>query len=690
MGNLPSPDHVVDFPDDEPINPEPAPIILFHAPAQPEGYVGNDDMEDDEEEDPDEDPEEEPIKQIVPEQNNMDGFALHMNPQPAGNINGWLTEDDDEEVEEDGVDYEDDEEMEMDEEDEDDGVNDNEDEAEVINAYEEVDPLNRPPPASDKETKFAPPVVPVVDADDEPIPPVFALGPKTSDLESVQGRTKKLEKQMFDRYKTERKMAKKFKEDEFRMNRHEYDITALDTAVRENRSDHSKMKKFVLGLSRQFKELKEQNQSPIYTASTPRTDNPYVMVRDAAMAAREDDDDDITPPRDHNPLSHVDLYVTHSRMSAAAISKLVADEVAKALEADRATRTNPNVARGSGGNGSQGAVELCRWFEKTKSVFRIIATLGLNVANGKSWTDMRKMMMEELCPDEEVQRLENELRRLRLRDTNIAAYTQRFNELALLCPEAVPTEKKKINLKELPRTIKGDGKATTTRVATSTTTTAIETTKGITPVTTSIKIGDKEMSGHIASDCRVKAVATGANAQQIMTCYECREKGHMRNRCLKRNDPQGGNATGRAYAIREAKKGQGPNVVVEVHIPIKNEVLVVKGNEGVSRLKVISCIKARKYVEKGSQLFLAHVTGKEPSERRLEDVLVVREFPEVFPDDLPRLPPPRQVEFRIELMPGAVPVALAPYRLAPSEMKELSDQLKELLEKGFIRLSSSP
>ncbi|GJV85118.1 hypothetical protein Tco_1525016 [Tanacetum coccineum] len=61
---------------------------------------------------------------------------------------------------------------------------------------------------------------------------VFAPGPKTSDLESVHKRTKKLEKQMFDRYKTERKMAKKFKEDEFRMNHHEYDITALDRAVK--------------------------------------------------------------------------------------------------------------------------------------------------------------------------------------------------------------------------------------------------------------------------------------------------------------------------------------------------------------------------------------------------------------------------------------------------------------------------
>ncbi|GJR00728.1 putative reverse transcriptase domain-containing protein [Tanacetum coccineum] len=127
-----------------------------------------------------------------------------------------------------------------------------------------------------------------------------------------------------------------------------------------------------------------------------------------------------------------------------------------------------------------------------------------------------------------------------------------------------------------------------------------------------------------------------------------------------------------------------------VHIPVKNKTLVVEGDRGTSRLKIISCIKASKYIERGHQLFVAHVTEKEPKEKRLEDVPVIRDFPEVFPDDLPGLPPPRQVEFKIELVPGAAPVARAPYRLAPSEMKELADQLQELLEKGFIRPSSSP
>ncbi|GKC50795.1 putative reverse transcriptase domain-containing protein, partial [Tanacetum coccineum] len=77
------------------------------------------------------------------------------------------------------------------------------------------------------------------------------------------------------------------------------------------------------------------------------------------------------------------------------------------------------------------------------------------------------------------------------------------------------------------------------------------------------------------------------------------------------------------------------------------------------------------------------------SDKKQEEVVVVRDFPEVFPDDLSGLPPIREIEFRIELIPGATPVAKSPYRLAPSEMEELSGQLKELQDKGFIRPSSS-
>ncbi|GJR59867.1 putative reverse transcriptase domain-containing protein [Tanacetum coccineum] len=90
------------------------------------------------------------------------------------------------------------------------------------------------------------------------------------------------------------------------------------------------------------------------------------------------------------------------------------------------------------------------------------------------------------------------------------------------------------------------------------------------------------------------------------------------------------------------------------------------------------------------RVFIAQVMKKKSDEKRLEDILVVREFPEVFPEDLPGLPPVRQVEFQIDLIPGAAPVARAPYKLAPLEMQELSDQLQELADQGFIRPCTSP
>ncbi|GJR99246.1 reverse transcriptase domain-containing protein [Tanacetum coccineum] len=134
-----------------------------------------------------------------------------------------------------------------------------------------------------------------------------------------------------------------------------------------------------------------------------------------------------------------------------------------------------------------------------------------------------------------------------------------------------------------------------------------------------------------------------------------------------------------------------------IRVPYGNDMLIVQGERsGVkneSRLEVISSIRTQGYIDKGCQVFLVQMMKKEEtvaSEKQIEDVPVVRDFPEVFPEDLPGLPPTRQVEFHIELIPGAAPVARAPYRLAPAEMKELAEQLKELSDKGFIRPSSSP
>ncbi|GJS01694.1 putative reverse transcriptase domain-containing protein [Tanacetum coccineum] len=130
-----------------------------------------------------------------------------------------------------------------------------------------------------------------------------------------------------------------------------------------------------------------------------------------------------------------------------------------------------------------------------------------------------------------------------------------------------------------------------------------------------------------------------------------------------------------------------------VRIPLGNVTLIVRGNGSnqgnETLLNIISCTKTQKYMLKGCHVFLAHVTTKEAEdkseEKRLKDIPIVRDFPEVFPEDLSGLPPTRQVEFQIDLIPGAAPVARAPYQLALFEMKELSEQLQELSNKLTVK-----
>ncbi|GKA10170.1 putative reverse transcriptase domain-containing protein [Tanacetum coccineum] len=127
-----------------------------------------------------------------------------------------------------------------------------------------------------------------------------------------------------------------------------------------------------------------------------------------------------------------------------------------------------------------------------------------------------------------------------------------------------------------------------------------------------------------------------------------------------------------------------------VRIPYGDEVLIVQGDRSdkgkKSKLSIISCAKTHKYIKIGCLIFLAQITKKEiedkSKEKRLEDVPIIREFPEVFPEEFPILPPMRQVEFQIDLVPGAAPVARAPDRLALTKLQELSTQLHELSDKG--------
>ncbi|GJS92548.1 putative reverse transcriptase domain-containing protein [Tanacetum coccineum] len=414
-------------------------------------------------------------------------------------------------------------------------------------------------------------------------------------------------------------------------------------------------------------------------------------------------------------------------MTQAAIEKLVSDRVATTLAQDRATRGNTNGADGSGGNtkgnarGQGGAppARECTYSsfmkcnptsfhgneERNKVKFAAatlqgraltwwnsqVATLGLEVANAKSWNDMKIMMREEFCLPEEIQRMEVKLWNLRMG----------------------------LGLDESFRRIKAE------RIAASN--------KEQCPP----KCNNCGKMGHKEKDCRSRNVASGTNARSAVVCYECGERGHKSNACPKRADRQGGNVRGQAYVVRDAEHNQGPNVVTGTFL-LNNRYVTILFDSGADksfvdvRLSHLLDIKPAKLntsyeveladgkvvctntVLKGCTLnLLDHLFDIDlmPIELGTFDVIIGMDWlverdavivcgkkevhvpyknkTLVVKGDS-RLPPPRQVEFRIELVPGAAPVVRAPYRLAPSELKELSDQLKELLEKGFIRPSSSP
>ncbi|XP_071933786.1 uncharacterized protein [Coffea arabica] len=105
---------------------------------------------------------------------------------------------------------------------------------------------------------------------------------------------------------------------------------------------------------------------------------------------------------------------------------------------------------------------------------------------------------------------------------------------------------------------------------------------------------------------------------------------------------------------------------------------------------IISGVRARKMLYRGAQGFLAFLINAPSDQVKLEEVPAVREFPDVFPEELKTLPPEREVEFKIDLVPGMAPISKTPYRMAPAELKELKIQLQDLLERGFVRESDSP
>nr|GEU95189.1 putative reverse transcriptase domain-containing protein [Tanacetum cinerariifolium] len=185
---------------------------------------------------------------------------------------------------------------------------------------------------------------------------------------------------------------------------------------------------------------------------------------------------------------------------------------------------------------------------------------------------------------------------------------------------------------------------------------------------------------HKERDCRGKAIATGVNAQQVVTCYGCGEKGHTRNRCPKRNDQQGEEAQGRAYVIKAAEKQQGPIMVTGTFL-LNNQYVIVLFDSGLGKSFVntsFSHLIDIDPVRLDTSYEVELADGRVASTNTVLRGCTLNLLNHLFIID----------HISIEL--GTFDVVIRMKRLAPSNMKELADQLQELSEKGFIRQSSSP
>ncbi|GJV48981.1 putative reverse transcriptase domain-containing protein [Tanacetum coccineum] len=452
--------------------------------------------------------------------------------------------------------------------------------------------------------------------------------------------------------------------------------------------------------------------------------------------------------------------------------------------------------------GTEGIVGLSQWIKKMESVFHIsgcvvenqvkfatctllgaaltwwnghVRTVGHDAAYAMTWGTLKKKLTDKYCPNDEIKKLEIELWNLKVRGNDVTAYTQRFQELALMCTKFLVDETAKIDkyIGGLPDNIHENVMSARPKTLDF----AIELANDLMDqklrtyterqndnkrkaddssrnhhqqqhhkkqnVARAYTVGPGEKEGlywrptsmHQANTnnnninnnknqndgASMNVVTTGAYEERLSKTkepWEWQREWHSSRKSLcfweERFCPT-------IYVIKstflsnheleshydiELADGKiiGVNTIIRgctlnfMNYPFNINLMPVPLGNGnnqreESRLNIILCTKAQEYLSKGSDVFLAHITTKEAKDKsegkRLEDMSIVRDFPEVFPEDLPGIPPARQVEFQIDLVPGAAPVGRSPYQLAPSEMKELAEQLQELSDKGFIRPKSS-
>ncbi|GJX52947.1 putative reverse transcriptase domain-containing protein [Tanacetum coccineum] len=474
-------------------------------------------------------------------------------------------------------------------------------------------------------------------------------------------------------------------------------------------------------------------------------------------------------------------------MTQDAIRKLVADSVTSALEAQAATMasaSNPNRNTGPTGtpavktgnykefisyqpfyfNGTEGAVGLIRWFERTESVFShsrcaeenkvTFATgtltddalswwnayaqpMGIEQANQITWTELKRLLTNNIegnvtaskpqTLEEAIniaQRLMDQVTKhapMQVSSDNKRKFDDRrtFNNSSRNNNNYRNTNNRYNNRQQQNRRQEAGRAYAVIPSENGRYARDLPLCKRCNfhhngPCTGKCNICNKV--GHLSKNCRNKKPATRSNQLPVtVVCHACGEKGHYTNQCRKTNI----NAQGRAYMLKDRNAQQDPNVVTDTFYDIEmadenlvstNTVIkgctltllnqpfeidlmpiklgsfdVVIGMDWLSKYHAkILCDEKVVHIPINGETLIIRVMEKKSDEKKLEDIPVVKEFPDVFPEDLPGIPPVCQVEFQIDLIPEAAPVARTPYRLAPSEMQELSNQLQELTDREKV------
>nr|GEV78577.1 putative reverse transcriptase domain-containing protein [Tanacetum cinerariifolium] len=383
-------------------------------------------------------------------------------------------------------------------------------------------------------------------------------------------------------------------------------------------------------------------------------------------------------------ITNAQLHALINRGVAAALAE---------RDANRSRNGDNSNDLGTGGRRQMTTPRECSYTDFLKAVRQ-------DVAYSMPWAALKGLITDKYCPRGEIQKLESEYWNLKVKGVDLLNYNHRFQELALMCDRVFPEESTKVEryIGGLPDMIHGSVKASKPQSMQEV-------------IEFSTEMMDKKMLTHAERQVEHKRkfddtsrntqhqqqppkrnnVARAYTAGQgdrkpyggtkplcpkcnyhhdgpcAPKCTNCKKIGHLACDCKGR--PATNNNNNNRYASVLFDTGADRSFVSTTFS---------------SLIDIISTT-----LDHGYEVELADEAEDKSKEKRLEDVPIVQDFPEAFPEDLPGIPSTCQVEFRIDLVPGAAPVAWEPYRLAPSEMKELSDQLKELADKGFIRPSSS-